>query len=47
LDGSKSFDALLTSKSIKHEFVVTPDFAHEWTLWRRYLQNLMPKLFND
>jgi enterochelin esterase-like enzyme len=47
LDGSKALDGLLTTKAIKHEFVVTPDYAHEWTLWRVYLRDLMPKLFND
>jgi enterochelin esterase-like enzyme len=47
LSGNKSFEELLTTKGIKHEYVVTPGYAHEWTLWRRYLRDLMPKLFND
>lgn len=47
LDGNKAFEGLLTAKGVKHNFEVTPGYAHEWTLWRRYLCGLMPKLFND
>jgi 1,4-alpha-glucan branching enzyme len=36
-----------TDKGIKHEWVTTPDYAHEWTLWRRYLHDVLPKLFAD
>ena len=47
LAGNKNFEALLTSKGIKHEWVSTPDYAHEWTLWRRYLHDVLPRLFNE
>ena len=47
LDGNRTFEALLTSKGIKHEWVTTPGYAHEWTLWRHYLHDVLPKLFHD
>jgi enterochelin esterase family protein len=47
LGGNTNFAALLASKGIRHEWTATPDYAHEWTLWRRYLHDVLPKLFND
>ncbi len=47
LAGNRTFEALLTSRGIKHEWVTSPDYAHEWTLWRRYLHDVLPKLFRD
>ena len=47
LAGNQAFEALLTSKGIQHEWVISPDYAHEWTLWRRYLRAVLPKLFKD
>jgi len=47
LSPNQQFEQALTAKGIKHEWVVTPGYAHWWTLWRVNLQDLLPKLFND
>jgi enterochelin esterase-like enzyme len=46
LSGTQKFDELLTGKGIKHEVVTTPGYGHVWTLWRVYLRDLLPKLFD-
>ena len=46
-NGNQSFDKLLTSRNIMHEWVATPRYGHVWTLWRVYLHDVLPKLFND
>jgi enterochelin esterase-like enzyme len=45
--GNQSFEQLLTKSSIEHEWVATPGYGHVWTLWRIYLRDLLPKLFNE
>ena len=40
----KQFDALLTSAGVKHTFKVTGG-AHTWQVWRRYLNEAAPLLF--
>jgi enterochelin esterase-like enzyme len=45
LAGNKEFEKILTDKNINHEFVVTPGYGHGWALWRLYLRDLLPKLF--
>ncbi len=45
--GNQSFDKLLTSRNIRHEWVATPRYGHVWTLWRVYLRDLLPKLFAE
>jgi len=42
--GNGNFDALLTRKGIKHEYVET-EGDHSWPVWRRYLAEFAPKLF--
>ena len=46
LSGNQKFDELLTGKGIKHQWVTTPGYGHAWTLWRVYLRDLLPKLFD-
>jgi enterochelin esterase-like enzyme len=46
LPGDRKFEELLTSKGVKHQWVVTPGYGHVWTLWRVYLHDLLPKLFD-
>ena len=46
LSGNQKFNDLLTSKGIKHQWVTTPGYGHVWTLWRVYLRDLLPKLFD-
>ena len=45
--GNQTFDKLLTSSKIQHEWEATPNYGHVWTLWRVYLRDLLPKLFKD
>jgi enterochelin esterase-like enzyme len=42
---NQNFDRLLTEHGIKHEFVISPGYPHAWTLWRKYLRDLVPRLF--
>ena len=42
--GAKALDDVLTSKGIKHTYLVT-DGRHEWTVWRNHLNMLAPLLF--
>jgi enterochelin esterase-like enzyme len=44
LEGSKALDALLTKNGIKHELKVSSG-AHTWINWRKYLNELAPRLF--
>lgn len=44
LNSSKSLDATLTAKGIKHTFRVT-EGRHEWTVWRHHLYEFAPLLF--
>ena len=44
-NSNKEFDQLLTTGGIKHTFRVT-DGAHPWQVWRRYLNEVAPLLFN-
>ncbi|MGA2798573.1 MAG: alpha/beta hydrolase-fold protein [Thermoguttaceae bacterium] len=46
LSGNRRFEELLASKGIKHQWVTTPGYGHAWTLWRVYLRDLLPKLFD-
>jgi enterochelin esterase-like enzyme len=46
LEGNQKFVELLGKKDIKHQWVQTPGYGHAWTLWRVYLHEFIPKLFN-
>jgi len=43
-NGVKNFEAVLTSKTINHRFLIT-NGAHEWTVWRYQLRDTAPLLF--
>jgi enterochelin esterase-like enzyme len=45
--GNQAFEKLLTSRQIQHEWHPTPAYGHIWRLWRVYLHDFLPKLFND
>jgi enterochelin esterase-like enzyme len=47
LAGNQAFEQTLTAKGIRHEWHLTPSYAHWWTLWRVNLRDLMPRLFNN
>jgi enterochelin esterase-like enzyme len=44
---NQAFEQALTAKGIRHEWQVTPGYAHWWTLWRVNLRDLMPQLFKN
>jgi enterochelin esterase-like enzyme len=46
-NGNADFEKLLTSKNIRHEWHATSEYGHIWRLWRVYLNDLLPKLFNE
>ena len=46
LDGSKSLSELLTKHGIKNELHVSGG-GHTWINWRRYLNEIAPKLFRE
>lgn len=41
---NQTFDALLSEKGVRHEYVVT-EGNHSWPVWRKYLAEIGPKLF--
>ena len=43
-NSNKEFDALLTAGGVKHTFKATGG-AHTWQVWRRYLNEVAPVLF--
>jgi enterochelin esterase family protein len=46
-NGGRAFDKLLTSKGIHHEWIESPGYRHDYQIWRIYLHDLLPRLFND
>lgn len=44
LEMNRQFDKRLTDLGIRHEYVETAG-AHNWTVWRGYLAELLPRLF--
>jgi enterochelin esterase family protein len=45
LSGNRKFEELLSARGINHQWVTTPGSGHVWTLWRVYLRDLLPQLF--
>jgi enterochelin esterase family protein len=46
-NGCKNLHQLLTSKGIKHEWVESPGYRHDYQIWRIYLRDVLPKLFKQ
>jgi enterochelin esterase family protein len=46
LKENRAFAALLTAQKVPHQYLET-DGAHRWTVWRRYLADFAPRLFQD
>jgi enterochelin esterase-like enzyme len=42
-----AFSKLLESRQIRHTLVITPDFSHQWQLWRRHLRQVCELLFTS
>jgi len=47
VNGGRALDQVLTSKGIRHEWVESPGYRHDYQIWRIYLRDLLPKLFGD
>jgi len=44
IEGNRKFVEWLKSKNVQHKWVETPG-AHTWMVWRRYLADFVPQLF--
>jgi len=47
IGSGRAFDKLLTSKGIHHQWTETPGYRHDYTIWRIYLNEMVPLLFRD
>ena len=47
LNGTRNFRQLLASKGIRHEWVESPGYRHDYQIWRIYLRDVLPKLFKE
>jgi len=47
VNGGRTLDKVLTNKGIRHEWVESPGYRHDYQIWRIYLRDLLPKLFRD
>jgi enterochelin esterase-like enzyme len=47
LNGTKALSEALTKNGIKHEFVLSKGYRHEWRLWRPNLYDVAQLLFKD
>ena len=47
INGGRALDKLLKEKGIRHEWVESEGYRHDYQIWRIYLRDLLPKLFRD
>ena len=47
VNGGRALDKALTAKGIRHEWVESPGYRHDYQIWRIYLRDILPKLFRD
>lgn len=47
INGGRALDKVLTGKGIRHEWVESEGYRHDYQIWRIYLRDLLPKLFRD
>jgi enterochelin esterase family protein len=47
INGGRALDKVLTGKGIRHEWVESEGYRHDYQIWRVYLRDLLPKLFRD
>jgi enterochelin esterase-like enzyme len=43
--GSKNMHETLAAAGVKHEWVESPGYRHDYQIWRIYLHDVLPKLF--
>jgi enterochelin esterase family protein len=47
INGGRALDKVLKDKGIRHEWVESEGYRHDYQIWRIYLRDLLPKLFRD
>ena len=47
ITGGRALHKVLAEKGIRHEWVESPGYRHDYQIWRIYLRDLLPKLFRD
>jgi enterochelin esterase family protein len=47
VNGGRALDKALTAKGIRHEWIESPGYRHDYQIWRIYLRDLLPRLFRD
>ena len=47
ITGGRALDKVLKDKGIRHEWVESEGYRHDYQIWRIYLRDLLPKLFRD
>jgi enterochelin esterase family protein len=47
IEGGRALERVLTSKGIRHEWVESEGYRHDYQIWRIYFRDLLPKLFQD
>ena len=47
INGGRALDKVLKEKNIRHEWVESEGYRHDYQIWRIYLRDLLPKLFRD
>ncbi len=45
IEGGRALDKALTAKGIRHEWVESEGYRHDYQIWRIYLRDLLPWLF--
>jgi enterochelin esterase-like enzyme len=47
INGGRALDKVLKDKGIRHEWVESEGYRHDYQIWRIYLRDLLPRLFRD
>ena len=47
INGGRALDKVLKDKGIRHEWVESVGYRHDYQIWRIYLRDILPKLFRD
>jgi enterochelin esterase-like enzyme len=47
INSGRTLDKVFKDKGIRHEWVESEGFRHDYQIWRIYLRDLLPKLFRD
>ena len=47
INGGRALDKVFKDKGIRHEWVESEGYRHDYQIWRIYLRDLLPRLFRD